>query len=408
MDSITHSLVGVLIGETASRCVSVSPSGLAAESRRNAFVWVMGIGSNLPDADLLVSFGRGDRLEYLLQHRGYTHTVLGALAGAALIYLALEVILRLRGLAPSRQDRLWLALLAALGPLLHLAMDFTNSYGVHPFWPLDNGWRYGDSVFIAEPLIWAAATPLLFVLRSLLARILVGAALLLSLLAAAFSGLAPLGGALTLAALIGAMWVVSRRTLPRTALCVGIGLWISVTAVFVGAGRAAAGEIRDYSTLHFPRAVLLDHALTPMPADPLCWEVLLVQLEGERYIARRGVLSLVPAFIPPARCRDRIGGASTAGALQAVEDAGSAGLLWRGEFSMSRDSLAQLAAQQCIAAAFLRFARVPWAIEGAAGWQMGDLRFDRPGGRGISSLSLTPGCPRDVPPWVPPRADLLR
>ena len=34
------------------------------------------------------------------------------------------------------------------GTLLHLGMDFLNSYGVHPFWPIQNRWVYGDSVFI--------------------------------------------------------------------------------------------------------------------------------------------------------------------------------------------------------------------------------------------------------------------
>ena len=67
---------------------------------------------------------------------------------------------------------------AFLAPLLHIAMDATNSYGVHPFWPFYDGWLYGDSVFIVEPLLWAAAAPLGFLLRTALARALVGAVLL--------------------------------------------------------------------------------------------------------------------------------------------------------------------------------------------------------------------------------------
>ncbi len=55
-------------------------------------------------------------------------------------------------------------------PLLHIAMDFTNNYGVHPFWPVDNRWFYGDSVFIIEPLFWAACAPLAFIFKTHVAR----------------------------------------------------------------------------------------------------------------------------------------------------------------------------------------------------------------------------------------------
>src|SRR4029453_7993236 len=36
----------------------------------------------------------------------------------------------------------------------HLALDALNSYGVHPFYPADNRWYFGDAVFILEPWLW--------------------------------------------------------------------------------------------------------------------------------------------------------------------------------------------------------------------------------------------------------------
>ena len=48
---------------------------------------------------------------------------------------------------------------ALLGTLLHLSMDALNSYGVHLFWPFENRWFYGDSVFIVEPLYWPLQRP---------------------------------------------------------------------------------------------------------------------------------------------------------------------------------------------------------------------------------------------------------
>jgi hypothetical protein len=45
--------------------------------------------------------------------------------------------------------------------LSHLVLDWTNSYGIHPFWPFDDRWKYGDSVFIVEPWFWVVSVPAL-------------------------------------------------------------------------------------------------------------------------------------------------------------------------------------------------------------------------------------------------------
>ena len=85
---------------------------------------------------------------------------------SVLLFAAVRLWWRYRKVEPSAADVRVLIVLAVLAPLLHLALDFTNSYGVHPFWPVDNHWYYGDAVFIVEPLIWACSAPLLFTLRS--------------------------------------------------------------------------------------------------------------------------------------------------------------------------------------------------------------------------------------------------
>ena len=71
------------------------------------------------------------------------------------------------------------------------ALDFTNSYGVHPFWPVDNRWYYGDAVFIVEPLLWACSAPLLFTLRSKVTRALVAVVLVVGIGLSWASGLVP-------------------------------------------------------------------------------------------------------------------------------------------------------------------------------------------------------------------------
>lgn len=193
MDNLTHSLIGLIAGEALSRATPVSEHGLTPETRRGVFVAAMIIGGNLPDLDLLYSW-RGpssDKLGYLLEHRGYTHTIIGCLGLALLLYGGLEAWLYRRRLVASRIDHFALLAVALFGTGLHLGMDALNSYGIHPFWPVENRWIYGDSVFIIEPLFWAAATPLMFLLRFTIARLLLALVLLAAVVASMVSGMVP-------------------------------------------------------------------------------------------------------------------------------------------------------------------------------------------------------------------------
>src|SRR5262245_65865261 len=97
MDNITHTLIGVLVGETAAAATPASTGRVPAATRRSLFVALMAVGSNLPDLDFLHSTITGNKLDYLLHHRGYTHTVLGGIAIAVLMLLAAELWLRARG-----------------------------------------------------------------------------------------------------------------------------------------------------------------------------------------------------------------------------------------------------------------------------------------------------------------------
>jgi len=410
LDNATHTLVGVLLGEAAAQVARPGRSGLPVDTRRDLFITLAAIGSNLPDADLvLTSFG-GDRLDYLLEHRGYTHTLVGALACALVLLAACAAWLRWRRLAPASVDWAWLAGLALLGPLLHLAMDFSNSYGVHPFWPFFNGWFYGDSVFIVEPLLWACAAPLVFILRTPLARVLVAVLLAVGLLVPFNLGLAGAGATLILALLTAAMLALGRLWRPPPAIAASILMWVLVTATFVGAGQLATARVEALASASFPGAATLDRVLTPTLGNPLCWDLLLVQLEGERYAVRRGTIALAPAALPLERCRARGPDRVANVPLEPVPAAGASFLRWHGQFSMPRQVLAQLAATDCEAAAFLKFARAPWATRRAAQWLIGDLRFDggpRPGFADLTVTGTARGCTGHTAPWLPPRHELL-
>jgi inner membrane protein len=96
--------------------------------------------------------------------------------------------------------------------------------------------------------------------------------------------------------------------------------------------------------------------------------------------------------------------------LAATAVAGAADWHWRGELRMRRAELAALALRHCEVAAFLRFARVPFILRRERALVVGDLRYDREPQLGFAELELDEpphACPRAVPPWLPPRGELL-
>lgn len=420
MDNLTHTLIGVLVGETVARTTSATCDGLPQQQRRNLFVTLMAVGSNLPDLDFLYSAITGSKLDYLLQHRGHTHTVAGALIIAVLMFLACEAWCRWRKWTLSPRDRIHVASLTALALLMHIAMDFTNTYGVHPFWPFYNGWLYGDSMFIWEPLLWAAAAPLVFILRTQAARIFVASLLAVAVAVSFGGGVVPIVFVVALALLALTMLFIGYRAAPRTALIAGIAVWFGVTAGFAAARAAADRQIEAFVSQEFTAMNTLDRALTPMPANPVCWDVMLALTDGDRYVIRHGTWSLAPTWMSAQQCpgRDLFRNITAPISpmpispmpVSAMPDANTT-VRWRGEIIMPRDQVAQLAASSCEAAAFMRFARMPWILRRDGGSVMGDLRYDREPGLGFAEIELdekSGGCPSYIPPWIPPRTDLLQ
>jgi inner membrane protein len=410
MDNVTHTLIGALLGETIARTTQPDSRGLPGEVRRNLLVATAAIGSNLPDVDVLYSF-IGGKINYLLQHRGHSHTVIGALVLAAIAFAITRWRLRCRGHTLAPRDARWLAGVFAVTPLLHIGMDFTNNYGVHPFWPLSNRWFYGDAVFIAEPLLWAACAPLAFTFRTLLARLIVAAVLAIGIGLALFSGLVPLLPAMVLIVVIGALLSLAWRTTPQKALAAGVALWLAVTAMFVVSAQVAGRRIETIARTLFPGAHSIDHVLTPMPANPLCWEAMLVQTQGESVIARRTMLALAPSLLPAAGCLSRSLNLPSTAPLVRVPAADTAELHWYGEIATGLDDLRNRARTDCEVSAAMRFIRVPWLATVDHAVVLGDLRYDRETALGFAEIELhdpPAACPRFVPHWRPPRAYLLQ
>lgn len=410
MDNITHTLIGAMVGDIADRSLPRDAAGLPARTRRTLGIGLMIVGSNLPDADFLYSAVTGSKLDYLLQHRGHTHTIAGALILAAVMVGSLALWLRHRRIPWSSRDARYLFAIALFAPLLHIGLDFTNSYGVHPFWPLRNDWFYGDAVFIVEPLLWATATPLLFTLHTRIARGLVGLALVAGIVLSFATGLVPLPLAGALATLVVVLAGIARAGSARTSLAAGAVAWLGVTLLFFVSGAVANTRLDRLLAAAFPQATTVDHVLTPMPVNPVCREVLAVQTEGSRYVVRKAMLSLAPDWLSASECPQRVVGSASTAPLTTVPAASTAELHWQGEFAMERDRISDLARQFCAARAMLKFARVPWAMQKGDNWIVGDLRYDREPELGLAEIETGPledPCPPYFPPWTRPRADLF-
>jgi inner membrane protein len=115
----------------------------------------MTLAAEAPDIDVVGNFK--DPVSGFAHHRGFTHSFLGLLLVQAIVVGLVYVIWRLRGRKvkdPNLPPR-WglLFLFAYLAGLSHILLDFTNNYGVRPFWPFWEKWYSWDIVFIVEPLL---------------------------------------------------------------------------------------------------------------------------------------------------------------------------------------------------------------------------------------------------------------
>ena len=154
MEPITHFLTGACIGR-------------AGLNRKTAYATLAAILA-AEAADIDVLWGLAGPVEELKHHRGITHTFLAAPVMAGLAVGAVWLFHRWREKRTQAKSALpfptmphlpihwgWLYGTATFSALSHLLLDWTNNYGLRPFFPFNPRWYAGSFVFIAEPVIWA-------------------------------------------------------------------------------------------------------------------------------------------------------------------------------------------------------------------------------------------------------------
>jgi inner membrane protein len=409
LENVSHTVVGLAAGEFIQRSISPEVDPKANALRRKLFLASCAIASNFPDLDLIYSNILPSPLGYLLHHRGHTHTILyeipQALLLVGLIWCFWPSARRL--LKASPQARKGFAISIVLGFALHLAMDFLNSYGIHPFHPFDSNWFFGDMIFIVEPLFWVTfATPLLVMvnrvkIRNLLALVLAGFQMALVAV-----GVIPVSSLLVLTVIAVSLgWLQSRSGVRgRTALVAAF----ATALVFVGVQFYASGLakrlVKTGLSIRDPSALVLDVAASASPTNPLCWGFVSVEKHKseDTYRITRGRLSLAEDWQPVANCSkvtsDEVGETSQilSGMVITGDDTGDLGLLRR------------LANENCNLRAWMRFSRIPVVTASYAI----DRRFSVRGeGGNFSYLNLedfgAEKCSGPIPDWNFPRADLL-
>lgn len=407
MDNITHALAGLLVAEVAS-AIATRQTGRRPEWRVAACMTSM-IAQNLPDSDFALVPLTGGVLGYLVQHRGYTHTLIAVLPLALLAMLPAFAWTKLRNKPLAPRSWLWIYGLAVLGGCMHIAMDGSNDYGVHPFWPFDPRWVYGDSVFIIEPLLWASAIgTLVWTVRSIPARIALSLPLgAIVIAAAALREYVRIPTAIVLVIYAVIILALARRTVPSRRPWLGAIAWALVTLMFVLASARAERVVRGaYAGLH-PRHTLEDVILTPAPADPFCWRALTVGTSSTSYTLTVSTVSLWPTLIAPASC-PRAERETTAPLVRRIRETAE-GVR---ELATLDVPLAQVRStlDRCDVDTFLRWSRAPYWMFEPERWLLGDLRYDREPGLGFAEIQIPleppppERCPRRVPTWGRPRS----
>ena len=141
LEPITHFLTGACLGR-------------AGFNRKTALATAtMTLAAEAPDLDVFWGF-KGPVYGFA-HHRGFTHSFLGSVLISAMVTGFMYLVWRMRGRRTNIRnlEPRWALLfaLAYLACLSHILLDYTNSYGVRPFWPFREKWISWNVAFIVEP-----------------------------------------------------------------------------------------------------------------------------------------------------------------------------------------------------------------------------------------------------------------
>lgn len=407
MDNLSHSVVGLAVGEFVHRSLPQEPDAGRQHVRRRVLLFSCWAASNFPDIDLFLTPLLAAPLGYLLHHRGHTHTLLYAIPQALLLWAMIWLLWpsARKLLKESASARTGVMAVLCLGFVLHMLMDYLNSYGIHPLHPFDSRWLYGDMVFIVEPLFWMAfGVPMAMTVqrpvpRGLLLALLVGVPLFFT--ANGYLSWASFIGLVLIAAVVGACQHKAGMR-GRGALLVALSLSIGFVGMQGFGSRQARLIVTEALQKKDSASQVLDSSMSSFPANPLCWAFVSVEsneLVGT-YRLRRGILSLAPTVLPVREC--------PAGFSEhSLQKSAAPAIVFLSEEQGSLHMLRTMKRENCHVEAWLRFARAPLLSQAEAS----DMRFESRPRKNFTTLYFADfknqECSRFIPGWDFPRSDLL-
>jgi inner membrane protein len=135
MDNLTHTAIGLFL----------SRIGLGRWSPLGTPIVL--IAANIPDIDVVSA--AGGTLSYLEYHRHLTHSLLMM----PVMALAAVGVVSLFGRKRVRWG--WAFFAALIAVASHLALDWTNVYGIRLLLPFSNEWLRADTTAVVDLWIWA-------------------------------------------------------------------------------------------------------------------------------------------------------------------------------------------------------------------------------------------------------------
>jgi len=141
VDPITHVLAGACIAR----------AGLNRKTVLGTMTVIL--AAEAPDLDVLARL-KGP-VPGFVHNRGFSHSFVGvALVSAAVVCFVYMIWRFRRGEGKDLAPRWWmLSGLSYLAGLSHILLDFTDNYGVRPYWPFSGRWYSWDIVYIADPVV---------------------------------------------------------------------------------------------------------------------------------------------------------------------------------------------------------------------------------------------------------------
>jgi inner membrane protein len=373
MDNLTHSFIGLAVAKAGLERLSPGATTLCV------------LAANSPDLDVVTLVA--GRWVFLQQHRGISHSLLGAFVLALALPLTFYLIdlLLAHTRKHSRRVRLpGLVVASLIATATHPLMDWTNNYGVRFLLPWNASWSYGDFVFIIDPFLWIVLGGAGFLLTTRTRKhifIWLALALIPSYLALVgrtdpdFPANALTLRILWVVALIVLVFLYRRNVATRAGARIALGA-LAVATLYCGglalthhaALRQARLQAETIAHSHNEQVVKL--AAMPTAANPTAW-VCVAETDRATYKFNLSLLHSDAANV--IRYEKPTGLLAGAVAAAAVDTRAQVFL------NFARFPVAQLASPDCVTQTLVQFA---------------DLRYTEPGrGRGTFSLDVPVECP---------------